>query len=477
VVLIASHEARNGWRDGRFLLAVSVILGLLVLSLLSVIPRHRSQLQDTERLTASERDRWLNQGNKTPHGAAHFGWYLAKPIGPLAVFDEGVNTYAGVFAHLEPHDQRIFRFRPAEDLPWLRRLGTLTAAVTLQHLLPFLILVLSFGTFASPEARATGRLLMSTGVRVRNVLVGRALGTALPWLTVCAVFVAIGGLALVLAGPTRGDTFLRVALVAVAYLVYQAVFVAVSLTVSLWAPSARVALSSLLAFWVCTGFIVPAVAIEAAERLDPAPAPLAFAAAMNTERYALPPWYERLGSIERRLLRQYGKSHVDDLPVSASGVGLVEEEADQDRLLDRHFHGLFDAHERQAVHLQRAAIASPLLAIRSLSAGLAGTDVTDHIAFARAAETYRRSAVQLLNKDTAVNDLPGNRTDLGVPGITTKYYQPGRELWEKVPVFRYEPPSATAVLRDRLGAALALGLWLLAAAGACAWRAGRDIER
>jgi ABC-2 type transport system permease protein len=259
--------------------------------------------------------------------------------------------------------------------------------------------------------------------------------------------------------------------------VYLAVFLAVSLTASLWAPSARGALSSLLVFWVCTGFIIPAVAVEVVERLDPVPAPLAFAAAMNKERYALPPWYERLGSIERRLLQQYGKSRVDDLPISASGVGLVEEEADQDRLLDRHFRALFDAHERQARHLQRAAIFSPQLAARSLSAGLAGTDVTDHISFARAAEGYRRSAVQMLNTDTADNDLPGNRTDLGVPGITTKYYQPGRELWEKVPVFRYDPPSATTVLADRLGGALALALWLLAAAGACVWRAGHDIER
>lgn len=478
--LTAKREALCSWRDSRFLAAASIVLGLLALSVLSTLPRHRSQIRDTEILATSERERWLNLENQTPHSAAHHGLYLAKPLSPLAVFDEGVNTYAGVFAHLEPHDQRIFRFRPAEDQTWLRRLGTLTAAVTLQQILPFVIVVLTFGTFASHEARATERLLLSTGVRQKDIVLGKGFGTALPWLTVCGVGAAIGALVLVVLPKANGplpDLWLRVALLAAVYLAYLTLFVAVSLTVSLWAATARAALAALLLFWVLSGFLVPAVALEVVERLDTVPPPLGFAAAMNRERYALPLWYERLGAIEQRLLKQYGKTRVDELPLSAQGVGLVEEEADQDRLLDRHFPVLFSAHARQASRLQWAALGSPLLAVRSLSAGLAGTDVTDHLHFAAAAEAYRRATVQMLNTDTAVNDLPQNRTDLLVPGVTDRFYQPGRELWEKIPLFRYEPPSAAYVLAARRPALLVLAVWLLFAIGACVSRVRKADRR
>jgi hypothetical protein len=89
--------------------------------------------------------------------------------------------------------------------------------------------------------------------------------------------------------------------------------------------------------------------------------------------------------------------------------------------------------------------------------------VLDHVAFLRACEEYRRGMVQFLNRDTAINDLPKNRTDLGIPGVKEKYYQPGRELWEKVPPFHHEVVDTSAVVRRHAPALAALAAWCVAA--------------
>jgi ABC-2 type transport system permease protein len=389
--------------------------------------------------------------------------YLAKPVGVLTAFDEGVNAYAGVFAHLEPHDQRIFRFRPAEDQTWLRRLGTLTAAIALQQLMPFVIVALTFGAFASAEARATAHLLASTGVPRRDIVMGKALGVAVPWIGVCLAAALLGACTL-LAAPSPPHLVARIAILTGVYLAYLTAWLAFSLVVSQRATTTGSALATLLLACGLMTFVVPAAAVEYVERRDPSPSPLAFAADMNQARYALPLWYDRLNAIERRLLAEHKAATVDDLPVSAQGVGLVDEEADQDRMLDEHFIPLFATHERQARRLQGLTWLAPVLAVRTLSAGLAASDVTDHVAFARAAENHRRHMVRLLNGDIVVNDLPRNRTDFGVPGITEKYYQPGREVWSKVPPFHYVPPSTADVLRTRRPALAMLGLWLIVGA-------------
>jgi ABC-2 type transport system permease protein len=462
---IARAEAVDLVRSGRFRLSAAAIFVLLASGAIAGAWRHADGARGTARLAEGERERWLGQGNKTPHGAAHYGVFVARPARVLAAFDEGVAPYAGTVVHLEPHEQRLFRFRPAEDMTWVRRLGALTAAAALQHLVPFLILFLAYGAVAGERERGTLALLLSCGVHPRDVALGKAAGLALPLAGGLLVLAPLGAYAVLAPNGQAGDAG-RVALLAAAYLAFLATWTLLCLAVSARSRSSRAALLALLAHWAGWTVAAPPVAMEVAEAASPAPDPLAFRAGIDKDRYGMVTWYERLAAIEKRLLAEHGKERLDDLPVSAQGVGLVEEEADQDRIMSRHFDALLATHERQSRLFEWAGFFSPVIALQSLSASLAGTHLLDQVDFLRASETYRREFVQILNRDTALNDLPQNRTDLGIPGISEKYYQPGRELWEKVPPLRYAGPSTATAVGRHVPAVLALGVWLAGAAAA-----------
>jgi hypothetical protein len=53
--------------------------------------------------------------------------------------------------------------------------------------------------------------------------------------------------------------------------------------------------------------------------------------------------------------------------------------------------------------------------------------------------------------------------------VNTFDYTRGRDLWEKVPPFDYDVPSASWALRQRSWSAAVLSAWLLASVIAATW--------
>ena len=99
-----------------------------------------------------------------------------------------------------------------------------------------------------------------------------------------------------------------------------------------------------------------------------------------------------------------------------------------------------------------SAVAAALLAVRTLSMGLAGTDVEQHRHFATAAETYRRDLMRRMNGDLAENSRSGDFS-----------YAAGPDLWAEVPPLQYDAPTLGWVLNNRILSLLVLGLWLAGA--------------
>jgi len=144
-------------------------------------------------------------------------------------------------------------------------------------------------------------------------------------------------------------------------------------------------------------------------------------------------------------------SSVDALPVAFSGISLQEGEEHGNEVFDHHFGRLFELFEQQNRVLQLGGAFAPLLAVRSLSMGLAGTDFAQHRHFIDAAESYRRGIQRTLNGDIATHQKPG------------EVYLAGRELWEQVPEFAYTAPSAADVLGQQRTSLAVLVLWLVGA--------------
>ena len=319
---IVRKEFTDVLRDGRFRWCSVLVGALLLVSLGHGWVQARDAQQEHAAAQATARDHWESQGEKNPHSAAHYGIYAFKPRLALSFVDEGVDPYTGTSVWLEAHRQNDFLLRPAQDATAAQRIGALTAAQVLQHLVPLLIILLTFGALAGERERGTLRQLLATGVGRRELAVGKALGIAgaLALLLVPAALVGAAALVVGSPGPAASPLARGVVLAGV-YLAYFTAFLALSLAVSAWARSARTALVILLGVWVVNGLVAPRVAVDLSKWLHPTPSALEFA--RNVEREMASgvegiPRPDR-DALAERLLAEHGVERVEDLPDKRGG--------------------------------------------------------------------------------------------------------------------------------------------------------------
>jgi ABC-2 type transport system permease protein len=459
LLCIVHHEFRDILRDGRFRASAFVVLGLLVTSLLTGWSYQRAVAAEHDSAADISRETWLAQSAKDPHSAAHYGAYVFKPRGPLTLVDNGVNAYTGVAAWLEAHKQNEFQFRPAQDRASVARLGQLTAAATLQMLVPLLIVLLAFTKFAGEREDGTLRQILASGINPISLAAGKAIGVAAALAVVLAPAIAVGSAALLW---TSGATALsremaRAGGLAVVYAVYLAVFVALALAVSAASRRASHALALLIAFWAANGILAPRLAADVSRTLHPTPTAFEFQQRVQRDLYEGLPVHEynlrRAADLRARLLSQYNVTDVDALPVNFRGIDYLEREAHSDDVWSRHFAQLWTAFEAQTRVHHLVGTVAPFLSVRALSMALTGGDFFHHQHFAVAAESYRREMVLAMNRDLAYG---GNSRRQGA-------YSADPERWATVKPFNYDSPSVGWALEHVRVPLIALSGWLFGA--------------
>jgi ABC-2 type transport system permease protein len=212
----------------------------------------------------------------------------------------------------------------------------------------------------------------------------------------------------------------------------------------------------LLALWFGNAFVMPPLAMAIAKWLDPSPSAIEFAASIADEKDAWPSWDARVDRVMERFLE--GEFESTMAPSNVEVVALLESEADETALYDRKFAELFERYQQQSSSYERAAVIAPTLAARALSMAFAGTDEAHDRRFAAAAARYRTAMLTTLNGELASSGR-----------VNTFDYTRGRDLWEKVPPFDYDVPSAAWALRQRSWSAAVLSAWLLASVIAATW--------
>ncbi len=468
ITRIARKEFIETLRDRRFFVSALIVGGLL-LAALALGWQHSSQArQQHEAAEDTTRRQWLNQGEKGPHSAAHYGVYAFKPQMPLSFVDRGIESYTGSAVWLEAHKQNEFRYRPAQDQTALARFGELTAATVLQILLPLLIILLAFTAFAGERESGTLRQVLSLGVRPSQLAFGKVLGIVGVLALLLVPTVVIGVVALNFAADDGESpaNFARTILLSIGYLLYLGIFLAVALAVSARASSARLALLVLLGFWIVSCLIAPRVATDIARRIHPTPSAFEFARVMEADIKngvdGHNPADKRMADLQNQTMQKYGVSRVEDLPISFDGIRLQAGEDHSNQVYDKHFGNLWDTFERQNRVRQISAVLAPQLAIASLSRGLAGTDFAQHRNFARAAENHRRMLIETVNGDVTQNARYGDTT-----------YKAGANLWQKVPEFQYTAPDTTWVVKRQIGSSVVLALWFAISVFVMLWAVRR----
>jgi ABC-2 type transport system permease protein len=456
ILRIARKEMTEMFRDGRFRVLAAVVLAVSVVSMAAGW-RHYADISSQHRTAqAATRDQWLRQPKKNPHSAAHYGVYAFKPKNPLAIVDTGIDPYVGVAVWLEAHKQNEFKYRPAQDRTAVQRFGEMTAAETLQVLVPLFIILMTFSAFAGEREQGTLRQVLSLGVSRQQLAGGKALGIAAALGLVLLPATIAGVAALVLTnddglgvGALAGDP-MRAVLLAATYLAYFAIVVALSLAVSARARSSRLALVILLTFWFANGLVASRAMSDLAAHLYPTPSAVEFQRALERDLNEPAEMERRLERRKAELLKQYGVTSIEALPIAFSGISLQEGEEHGNEVFDHHYGRLFELYGRQNAVYQLGAIAAPMLAVRSLSMALSGTDYEQHRHFVGAAERYRRSIQRVMNDDIVSHQKKGET------------YLAGRELWEKVPDFGYDAPSTSWVIANQRASAIILGVWVVA---------------
>ena len=459
---IARKELTEMLRDGRFRVLSLAVLGVSLLSLAVGWRQYVDVARQHREAQAATREQWLKQPPKNPHSAAHYGVYAFKPKSPLAIVDTGVDPYVGVAVWLEAHKQNEFKYRPAADRTAVERFGEMTAAETLQVIVPLFVVLMAFSAFSAEREQGTLRQLLSLGVKARDLAIGKAAGvaSALALTLVPAAACGVAALALTADGGYLTSHPSRAALLLFFYLAYFAIMIAIALGVSARARSSRLALVILLTFWFANSLVASRVVADFASWLHPTPSSVEFQKAMDADLNKPGEMEQRLARRTQDLMRQYKVDTPDALPVAMQGVSLQEGENHGDEVFDAHYGRLFDQFERQNTIVQLGGVVAPMLAIRSLSMALAGTDFNQHRHFITAAENYRRLIQRTLNDDIMAHPV---RTGGVADAERRGPYVAGPELWARVPPFEYEAPSTRWVIDHTRWSIGILALWLAAA--------------
>ena len=458
------------------------LVGVVTLLLLSAIAAVTSAVQMAETAQARAQaqsetdDQFKAQPNRHPHRMVHYGTYALRPVGPLAAFDPGVDSFTGTVVFLEGHRQNSATFGAARESSDLLRFGQLTPAFVLQTLAPLLLIFLGFASVARERERGSLRALAAHGASARSILGGKAM--ALGVVALLALAPALVALAwAALRQPHEGGIALMIAL---SYAGYLAAWVLGIVAVSGIARTSQGALIALIAAWALIVVLVPRAAAGIAGVADPLPSrvdtELAIAADLRRIGDSHNPNDPHFAAFKAETLKKYGVSRTEDLPFNYRGYVAQEGERITSQLFKDYAARADAIRARQSGWLGWAGALSPALSVRTASMVGAATDLTTHTAFMNAAEAYRFDLVQRLNGLQATAVSGADDAARSKDPLADQRTRISADFWKTMPEFEFNAPSASARMAAMVPSLLLLGLWIALAFGVLGW-AARRMER
>ncbi|MEM9379336.1 MAG: ABC transporter permease subunit, partial [Planctomycetota bacterium] len=173
--MLYRNELRLLLRDGRGLLLVLSGLLLTVASATTGGWIAGAERHAHDHAAAHARTSWLEREPDNPHGRAHFGDFVFRPVGPLAGLDPGVQSVTGRTLFLEAHSQNAPMHVPEAAASSLMRFPRLTPALVLQALVPLLLILAGFASVAGERESGRLRLLLLQGARPGQIVGAKAL--------------------------------------------------------------------------------------------------------------------------------------------------------------------------------------------------------------------------------------------------------------------------------------------------------------
>lgn len=455
IVLISKNEFHSLVKGVRFKVLAALVIILIVLSAFGGYTSYKSIKEERQLAQKEVRSSWLNQEEKNPHSAAHYGTFVFRPKSILSFFDFGVDTYVGNSIYLEAHRQNDSKFSAASESSSNIRFGEMSLAFILQVLIPLIIIFLGFNLLTQEKEGKTLRLVLSQGVALREVAWGKIIGlfTAIVILVVPALLALlfIGKVNIDLDG--QKDFYLRLALICLFYFLYFFLLSSLVIYVSGVSKSSRNALLSLLGLWVTICLLIPKISANIGVSLHKAPSAFEFRQAIaKDEENGIDghnPSDKRFEKLKDSILLAYQVKDIDELPINFDAVAMQEGEKYSSMIYNKHFNHLKHAYQKQNLVSTYASLINPYLAVRNISMSLSGTDMLNAIEFDRQAEVYRFRMVEFLN-----NYL----RDFSLTGQWDK--KASKDIYQSIPDFQFKAIAVSAVLKNNLIAVLSFIIWI-----------------
>ncbi len=469
---IAKEEWRL-WLRSKVIVVATLIVAVL-LAVTSVLTVNRVASEQSQRLAqqVAAEATFFAQPDRHPHRMVHYGHYAFRPPPPLAAFEPGVDAVTGQSIFLEGHRQNTPMFADTKAAADLGGFASLNPANLYQLLLPLLLIVLGHALLLRERESGTLAVMLAQG----QSGVSLAMGKALALLAVIAIFM-LPLIAVSIHSVVQGENGLAAVSLVGGYFLYLCVWGAIVLAASIILKHRAVSLGALIFIWLFAALIVPRFAINASSAAIDAPGKIESDLVMLAEQRKLgdghnaaDPAFQRL---QKEVLEQYDVEKVEDLPINWRGVVASYSEAELTDLLNGYAENRMEQEANQSGLFNLFGLASPTIAIGSVSRTLAGTDLSTHHRFLRESEALRFDFVQSLNevhaKELAYEDDLNRSSDPEAERRT----RVNSEAWRVLDEFRFTPDSAS----DRVDrASFAFGMllsWLILACGVAFFAARR----
>jgi ABC-2 type transport system permease protein len=433
---------RRAWWS---LLALAIVV---VLSGVSIAIESARVDAAKQKVAAAERQRWLGQGEKDPHSAAHYSIFAFKPAPALSALDPGGNPFLGQSVYLEAHHQNDMLYRPQQNASPLQRIGFASPAALIAGIAPLVVFLLAFTLVAQERERGTTRLALGAAIHPSMLVIIKMLAV---WASTTGLLVApvaavtLGQL--IVSGHLDQDTLLRLIAWSATFAGYLAVLAAIGIAVSLRTSNARLAMTTLFGLWIAFALALPRATSTWVDTTNPLPSSQSIRQQMASEAPAF--WSDEQSQRNKQaLLARYGVSRIEDIPnPRMAELDLMERHSHE--VFDRVLKPFYDQVERQDRWFALFGFLSPTVAIQAGSAALAGTDFAHHRHFIDTAERYRRELVNRMNADGMAHRAHGSERHTN-----------DERLWAQIPEFVYSAPATGTPSMPGAPAFAALLLWL-----------------
>lgn len=439
------------WYSNKILFFVSIVFMVFFIAT-SVVSIFQAKKQHENQLLAHQhvRAQWESIKEMNPHGAAHYGSYLFKPVAPLSSFDDGISAVVGNVIRIEGHAQNDLTYSEAAQSLSISKFGKLNPALLLQFFIPLCLIFLAFSSVTTEREKGRIKLIVLQGVSYTKFLFAKTLSI---WLYALLLWGLTVGFQFVFSSSNDTDTYLRLLFIFISYALFYYIIISLTIYFSASLKYNASALTASVAVWILWVIFLPKIVNSFSEKVYPLPSRAEFSENMRTDRNkgvdGHNPSEEREKEFKNGILKKYKVDSISQLPINYNGLLMQADEEYGNKVWDKHFGQNFTSFKKQKQFYQLSGFVNPFASIQNISMASSSNDIFHHLNFVENVETYRRKFIKELNDKMAYG---GSKTGEWDWKIVTEFYK-------SVEDFKYPPTAIQSMVKNYFIDIVSLLFW------------------